>query len=442
MKRRKIISVVTSIMLTSLLASNAMLPFSALAEEIEATTTLTGEVTEGFLISVADTEVYAGNTIDVPVAIQSSSISALKCKFDMPAGMELVGITSSVNAIVANLATGTILYAPTESAPKALDAVVTLKVKVTAGAKTGKIGVSSVDAAEEYLAITPQIKTGTVTVKESGFTAYIDDVVCDLTESLVEVPIRLDTAKEGIASFIANLSVDNGAQIMSVSPKAVELNPATGKILWAPLTLGNKTFSKADVFATVTVKLPEGYKSGDVFNLKLSDLDAANNDLDTVLLAKDPVMGKIIVEEAKVVIKPGQKDITWEEFRNLKTVKEVVELEKIIPGTEDMKVIEVPIQVLKNKGMFSGKFSLKTTGDAVILGYKDTTLPNSSVVAGKNNRGNLVWTNETKQNSTEEGTIATALIAVPDKADSYELTFDSAFLNFHQIKLKIFLIIL
>lgn len=48
MKRRKIISVVTSIMLTSLLASNAMLPFSALAEEIEATTTLTGEVTEGF----------------------------------------------------------------------------------------------------------------------------------------------------------------------------------------------------------------------------------------------------------------------------------------------------------------------------------------------------------------------------------------------------------
>ena len=99
---KKIISVLTSLMVMMLLVGNVMGTLAA--------------VTPNFFVSIADEKVTEGTeTAEVPIYIGSDDISALVLDLDIPEEVELIWVKTTVSDVQYNIEEGVVLFNSSKS---------------------------------------------------------------------------------------------------------------------------------------------------------------------------------------------------------------------------------------------------------------------------------------------------------------------------------------
>jgi len=444
---KKIISVLTSLMVMMLLVGNVM---GALAA-----------VTPSFFVSIADEKVTEGTeTAEVPIYIGANDLSAVVLDLDIPEELDLIEVKSTSSDVQSNIKEGVVFFNSSTSEVNKFDInkeFAKLVFKIPTNAKAGDkypIGFKSdsqgnvdIDASNvSGELITPTIKTGSISITKGGLNLYIDSKSCDVGTEEVEVPFRVD-ALGGIAALNVQINVDNGAEITNVkavdgySNEGFQYNSEENVFLWNPFQNENFPFERDNIFANITVKLPENLKVGDTFKISVTYVDASDAERNLMSPENEPVFGVITVG-SPVDIKVHDVVIdTQEEFDALKTVVDYSYITTTIDSTK--KVVEVPIEVLNNPGMFTCKNKLILDEDLEIIGYKATnnsldTLESSTLTYSKDKQ-TIIWTKESAGDSKALGNMAVALIAIPNKdfeeatysvdLDNYTAEFSTAVFN-------------
>lgn len=263
------------------------------------------------------------------------------------------------------------------------------------------------------------MKNGSIVVAENKVSLTIDSMNVALDVKEIEVPVRIDS-QLGLMAINAQFSVNNGAEILDIYPvnedykAGFEYNNQEKMILWSPLLTQNIAFSKEVPFVMVKIKLPEIANAGDEYIVENTYFDASDKSLNTISL-ENKSQG-ILKLKSEVNVKIHDVIInSKEEFDALKTVKDYRYL-MIKEGYENKKVVEVPIEIVKNNGMYICKNKINLSNGVEIVGYKEKkgqimTLPKSSISISSDLK-TLIWSREGTDNSKDTGIIATALIAI------------------------------
>jgi len=138
------------------------------------------------------------------------------------------------------------------------------------------------------------------------------------------------------------------------------------------------------------------------------------------------VSAEVNYSEYSFYFKVGTVEVkTEEDFSALKKVTDYTELldsEGALPeqlaGMEERKVVEVPVDIMYNSGFFSLSMSLVSDPDLTFLGYKKTDkgkYTTFSDCAVSTNGSKVVYMSNKSENTYEDGTLVTALLALPEK---------------------------
>jgi|GEM_PF-1990070 len=380
----------------------------------------------------------------VPIKVmidKNPGISGAKFRFNLPVGMKIESISDGIfeGAVYSD---NTVVWM--ESDLKNISengTLFTIIVSVPAGISSGtypitfgNFGAEDIVNTEYDLFIPKQlisgeisIETSTTTTKEnnSGLNMFIDNVDCSEGISEVDVPFRVDRVA-GLSALNAEFAIDNGAEIVDITPVqgysdlGFLYNNTEKIVFWSPFQTGDTVFTKEKAFAIIKVKLPATAKAGDTFKITMPYSDASNASFEILTPENQPIEGVISVIEKEADVKIKVKDIiidSQEKFDSLKTVKDYTYITSTIDP--DKKIVEVPIELIQNLGMYSGKTKLILDSSLEILGFKAvdgklSTINEFSLTSSKDKK-TILWLKDTAQNSVELGDIATALIVIPNK---------------------------
>ncbi len=392
------------------------------------------EEADTFNITIGDVVVSPSSKIvELPVHVGCQDLSAMTMELEFSKGLRFIGVNSNLNGISKNLNENLILYTSFISSKNKLDLeneflnlVFELPDNVINGdvfqvsVKADENGKSVIDASDSKLnLIDPVVKNGSIVVAENKVSLTIDSMNVALDVKEIEVPVRIDS-QLGLMAINAQFSVNNGAEILDIYPvnedykAGFEYNNQEKMILWSPLLTQNISFSKEVPFVMVKIKLPEIANAGDEYIVENTYFDASDKSFNTISLENKPQ--GIVKLKSEVTVKIHEVIInSKEEFDALKTVKDYRYL-MIKEGYENKKVVEVPIEIVKNNGMYICKNKINLSNGVEIVGYKEKkgqimTLPNSSISISSDLQ-TLIWSREGTDNSKDTGIIATALIAI------------------------------
>jgi len=367
---------------------------------------------EGFITSMNDASVYAGQTVSVPMYVKCpENIGAMVADYSVSGGAEIVGYDTKSTAFGG-------IYTPSDD----FKTRIAWTILKTTGADVSSEGVfanvlvkipDTAKAGDKFTVKLEGLETSN-TAKEliepekyaSAVLTVVDEAVkSDLTLEIASKDIKLSEASEavalpvyishdatlkGIAALYAQFEVTNKdgkkAEIVSIKNgadiPAKEFTPSTDQPMasWVRFNYGNTSFAtdengKRYELFVLSVKLPEDAAAGDVYNVNFVKGEDALSvaDGNKTEIKPNTVDGKITIVNADDIVDGYSIEMTG----------------KKVPATGKVITEKVPVY-LKDGQLSTFEGTFKVSGGASIKSITS----DYGISFDKDNNNRVIWKSE------------------------------------------------